>query len=423
MARHQNHGLRKVCGCARGKWAKCEHPWHFNYKPKGGASYRFSVDTEAGEHIASKTKAEALADSWRAAIRAGTFRRRGEASPVAATPAVMTLRTFSERYAERLGRPLSANDRGCLKRVLAWEDLGARALDAITTDDLEAFFASLRADGLAASSRNKYVQAVSMLFRWATKKGYLPRNPVADAEHLKREKHAQRDRRLDAGEEGRLLGAAGPHLQRIIIAALETGCRRGELLSLTWRDVNLDRREMTIRAERTKTKSGRVIPISARLAGVLEMAKTDPAGEPFGPEAFVFGDVIGRQVGDIKRAWETCVLKAHGQAATWTRTHALSVASRAALSAADLTFHDLRHEAGSRLLEAGWPLHNVAHMLGHANISQTSTYLNATRIGLQDSMRRLDEARGCKLVANDVEADRPPLRNGGEADTAQPLVN
>ena len=41
---------------------------------------------------------------------------------------------------------------------------------------------------------------------------------------------------------------------------------------------------------------------------------------------------------------------------------------------------------------------NVAHMLGHANISQTSTYLNATRVGLQDAMRRLDASR-CTSVA------------------------
>ena len=54
----------------------------------------------------------------------------------------------------------------------------------------------------------------------------------------------------------------------------------------------------------------------------------------------------------------------------------------------DLHFHDLRHEAGSRLLEAGWPLHHVQEMLGHADLKQTSTYLNVTQVGLQDFMRR-----------------------------------
>jgi integrase len=60
----------------------------------------------------------------------------------------------------------------------------------------------------------------------------------------------------------------------------------------------------------------------------------------------------------------------------------------------DLHFHDLRHEAGCRWLEAGWPNHHVQEMLGHANLSQTSTYLHAAEMGLQESMRRFDVARG-----------------------------
>ena len=91
-------------------------------------------------------------------------------------------------------------------------------------------------------------------------------------------------------------------------------------------------------------------------------------------------------------------------------------------SASPTTFHDLRHEAGSRLLEAGWPLHNVAHMLGHSNIAQTSTYLNATRVGLQEAMRRLDASR-CNPVASETETDRAPRRNGEGAEGPEPLVN
>jgi integrase len=44
----------------------------------------------------------------------------------------------------------------------------------------------------------------------------------------------------------------------------------------------------------------------------------------------------------------------------------------------DLHFHDLRHEAGSRKLEAGWPLHAVSRWLGHSKLTTTDTYLNAT---------------------------------------------
>ena len=53
-----------------------------------------------------------------------------------------------------------------------------------------------------------------------------------------------------------------------------------------------------------------------------------------------------------------------------------------------VVFHDLRHEAGSRWLEAGMPLHHVKELLGHANISTTDTYLNAGRVHLHESMPR-----------------------------------
>src|SRR4029434_6070929 len=83
---------------------------------------------------------------------------------------------------------------------------------------------------------------------------------------------------------------------------------------------------------------------------------------------------------------------------------ALSPASCQAYRTTNLTFHDLRHEAGSRLLEFGWSLRQVKDMLGHANVSQTDTYLNATKVGLQEAMRRLDSSR-CNHVAR-KEASR-----------------
>jgi integrase len=60
----------------------------------------------------------------------------------------------------------------------------------------------------------------------------------------------------------------------------------------------------------------------------------------------------------------------------------------------DLHFHDLRHEAGSRKLEAGWPLHAVSRWLGHTKLTTTDTYLNATTRLLHD----LNERVALKLV-------------------------
>jgi hypothetical protein len=60
-------------------------------------------------------------------------------------------------------------------------------------------------------------------------------------------------------------------------------------------------------------------------------------------------------------------------------------------------------------------------MLGHTNISQTSTYLNATNVGLRESMRRLDDAR-FNPVATEGRTEPPPHRNENEAPAAKVLV-
>jgi integrase len=422
--RHQNRGLRKVCGCARRAWAKCAHPWHFNFKVRGGPSYRFSVDVEAGKHITSKTVAEGFADGWRQQIREGTFRRRADGVPApapAAPTAALTLETLGERYFERRGKPATASERSCLRRFLAFDGLATTPITSLTEDAIEAFFAHLQTEGYAASSRNHYVQLVKALFRWATKKGYFERNPIGESEAIKRSKAARRNRRLEPGEEQRLIAVAQPHLQNLIIAAIETGMRLGELLGLTWHDVHLERREILLPAERTKTRTARHVPMSARLAAVLEMARLDPAGDAYGPADFVFG-VVGRPVKSVKRAWQTAVVRAAGHTPQWTTAHTMAPETLQAFHAADLHFHDLRHEAGSRYLEAGWPLHHVQQLLGHTNIAQTSTYLNAQRLGLQESMRAFDAAR-CKADANAGESERPPLRNDETTTTGKALVN
>jgi hypothetical protein len=89
---------------------------------------------------------------------------------------------------------------------------------------------------------------------------------------------------------------------------------------------------------------------------------------------------------------------------------------RAQLRAINLHFHGLRHEAGCRWLEEGWPIHHVQEMLGPANLSQTSTYLHAAEMGLQESMRRFDAARAAsdgdfrgKTVANHEQKEPLPL--------------
>ena len=123
------------------------------------------------------------------------------------------------------------------------------------------------------------------------------------------------------------------------------------------------------------------------------MWRFDPAGRPLPLDAYVFGNEIGQRVKDIKRAWTTAVLQAHGYTPRFTATANLSLESRAALAAINLHFHDLRREAGSRWLEGGVPLHTIRDWLGHTSIAQTSTYLAGTMKTQHDAMRAFEEHR------------------------------
>jgi hypothetical protein len=195
--------------------------------------------------------------------------------------------------------------------------LGQKPLGAVCEEDLEGFIRHV-AGMSSASTRNHYVQLVRAMSRLAVRKGYRNAPLVtADSNIIRRKKVNARNRRLEPGEEERLLAVAPPHLQRVMIAALETCCRQGELLKLQWRDVSLERGELHLRAENTKTATTRIIPISDRLRAVFEMAKTDPAGQEFGPMVYVFGDELGRRVKCIHTAWQTAVLKAHGHEPKW----------------------------------------------------------------------------------------------------------
>jgi integrase len=222
------------------------------------------------------------------------------------------------------------------------------------------------------------------------------------------ERSAQRHRRLaqditnddgtvTPGEERQLLDVAPARLQRLIIAAFETCCREGELIQLQWQHVGRD--WIRLPAPHTKTGEWREIPISTRLRAVLDMARHDPAGREHPFDAFVFGDDVGAYAPFPKKAWDTAVLRAHGVMPNRVAGKGkLTSESRAQLTAIDLHFHDLRHEGGSRLLEAGWPLHHVRDMLGHADISTTSRYLNAERFGLRESMQRAEKAAAVREV-------------------------
>jgi integrase len=426
--RHRNSGLRKVCGCSRRAWLKCDHSWYLNFRYKKGKHHRISLDRHAGKHL-SKSESAELADNLRAMIRGGTYPPADRAGASTGAP-LLTFANLGEKWIAleretRVADWRSDKSRLALLGAIAVDGvpLGQHVATSITPGDLETAFRQLQVRGraLAPQTINKYLQTLIHLQRWGRKKGYLAAHwfdpKDADSRPAHRAKPARRSRRLEpdvydaqgglltAGEERRLIAAANPWLQRLIIAALETGCRRGELLKLQWRMVDVARGHLRLPAAITKSAEGRTVVVSARLRAVLELIRKDPVtGADHGPLAHVFGDAAGQRVGSPKKAWEVCVLKAHGIAPAWVQKR-LTAETRRQLATIDLHWHDLRHEAGSRWIEAGWPLHHVQQMLGHADLRQTSTYLNATVAGIEQSMRQLDERRGLLQSV----AQEPPI--------------
>jgi integrase len=228
-----------------------------------------------------KTEAETLADGIRREIRAGTF--------CGVSAAAMTndsedddrhevsfetfARRFVERYSKDRGKASWQDDEYMVKRLgsfpgIEGRPLGETPVQRVTEDDLEAFIKHLTTQGRASSTRNHYVQLIRAMSRWAVKQGYRDAPMVGDdSDVIRRKKEAQRHRRLEPGEEDKLLRSAEPHLQALIVAALETCARQGELLSLQWGNVSIERGEIILRAEHTKDRENRIFQSRAGSGG------------------------------------------------------------------------------------------------------------------------------------------------------------
>jgi integrase len=237
---------------------------------------------------------------------------------------------------------------------------------------------------------NRHLEVIRRLVNFAILRGYLESNPFV--RHGKRivrfAPEKPRTRRLLPGEEEQLLRAASRNLQALIIAALETGCRKGELLSLQVRDVICNEkgepRTLSLRAENTKTDTARTVPVSPRLRAILEMRRLGPDGLPLGSDAYVFGNDVGDRISEFKLAWR-------------------GACKRARITG--LTFHDLRREHGSRLVEGGVNLLTVSRLLGHKRVSTTDTYLKASEGVAERELARYHERRLAAAAVDSVPSD------------------
>ena len=215
----------------------------------------------------------------------------------------------------------------------------------------------------APASVNHEITLLSAILRLAIEQGHLETNPCRKVKKLRL--NNRRHRYLTDEEETRLLEACfGPrqHLAPLIRLAVNTGMRRGELLKLTWRDVDFGRDVLHVRDP--KNSRDRALPLNAEARRALEQLG------PERPEKRVFAFV------EMKRAWHSACRIAEIE---------------------DLHFHDLRHTFATRLADAGADAFTIAALLGHTTIQMTSRYTHATDQGKVQAVQNL--ANRCRIVA------------------------
>ncbi len=245
------------------------------------------------------------------------------------------------------------------------------SLAAITPDLVAEYRDERLAAGKSADTVRLELALLSHLFTIAIKEWRLGLiyNPVSNIR--KPAPGKGRDRRLDADEEKALLRAcdrhSNPMLGWIVRVALYTGMRAGEIKSLTRRQVNLDNR--TVHLTETKNGSARTVPLTREAVAVLRLALNNPV-RPIDTDLIFFGEP-GRD--KVRRPYEF--------RPAWHRT-----LKQAGIKG--LRFHDLRHEAVSRLVEAGLGDQEVATISGHKSMQMLRRY---THLRAEDLVSRLDQ--------------------------------
>ncbi len=410
-----NGNIRKICSCPRSRWPKCRHGWHFSLMHEGVHHRKAAniVGRLRRGSTMSRTEAERLFDRWKDSVRNGGVKR--ERSDAASSS--VTLRDAVKQYVEAfVVSPLRRCEaKAEMTRLIeVWltspladgSTLADRALPSITAGDITRVVdvrharEKVRGDKSGRVGTNRQLSRLRHFYGWCIRRGLVAVSPFTDqsgqpAVQFAKGVEQPRTRRLREGEEGALLAGANPHLRALIVAALDTACRIGELLNLTFGDVDEERGTLTIRPEVSKTNRERRVPMTSRVRAIVSMRRTAPDGNQHEPCGFVFGNQVGEPIKDIKTAWQSCCRRA---------------------GVSGLHFHDLRREAASRLLEAGVGLHVVSAWLGHSSIAQTATYLSINSPQLQDARAKLEAALAAaedaaRRVAQQAGADphRPAL--------------
>ncbi|MDX2040500.1 MAG: site-specific integrase [Acidobacteriota bacterium] len=276
------------------------------------------------------------------------------------------------------------NQRGFLKNLQSY--FGRQRIQSITHADIETYRAARLQEKTAHGKErgitgvNRELALLRAILNHARRNGWLVRNPFEQGDSLI--SHADENRRnriLTPDEEVRLLSVCDDfrrrHLRPIIIAAIDTGMRFGELKSLRWSDVDFDANLIRVRKTTTKTWEARTIGMTARLGEELQQLWDIGTSD------------VSESVFGIKNHVKTSFTTA-----------------RSLAGIEDLHFHDLRHTATTRMIQAGMPPMEVMKITGHKQMTTFLRYLNSDHQTARRAAEALDVLYAPKLATESATA-------------------
>lgn len=324
--------------------------WEARIRKKGMSTTCKTFDTRA--------EAEKWAREIESEIDRGIFVSRSEAEGT-------TLKEALERYIEEYLPRLAHYDKNIYTaRALQRRKLADKFIAAIRVKDIADFIKERESEGVSGNTVRIDLAMLSRLFNVAMSDWGMESlgNPVTKASKPKVPKG--RERRLEDGEEERLLAAANPEMRFIIRLALETAMRREEISTLTWSNVDLYRRTATLFV--TKNGETRTAPLSPKALKIFEEIKTAYENPSSGICAAKGGQVFNQSVSAITQAMRR-ICKATG--------------------IEGLTFHDLRHEATSRLFEyTDLDIMEIKSITGHKTLQMLARYTHLRMDRLADRL-------------------------------------
>src|ERR1039458_593811 len=214
---------------------------------------------------------------------------------------------------------------------------------------------------LTAATVNRDLSVLRRVLYWGVEEGYLASNPVGRL-RMERERRTKRPV-LSLREEQLLLAASPEHLQRIILCALHTGMRRGEILSQRFEDIDFDNRILHVTHSKTPEGESREIPLTNRLYEMLHASR-----EHRGPIFTYQGDAIRI----IKTTWASSLRRS---------------------GLRHFRFHDLRHTANTRMMLAGVLQEVRREIIGHSSQRSRDVNDRYTQIELpekREAIRKLE---------------------------------